>query len=745
MSGIHSPIGRDLFTLNGAVRTSGGSKNLSKGEFAIINKSKPTANGASVVSSFAGLPKSTIYELRVGKAPVSEVRSGDTSTPYKSHTFTIEDVVDVRVSTPKIAKQKFDDIIIGYDGINADSALVINEGASTVIDLLLYGDPIKYLNPSDKYGEYKVKLHLTKEVGETDQQVVKKAVKRLLNEKLPTQVPITNLIDVKIVDSSNVNSGNTWVFSTLTITDDGTSNALASVQAQYPTYKVELTSRVGLQSTYTILHPSTTSLSNFSVSIPSYIKDCSNCLAGYSALTGGVVYSVTIQDNGSDLSTTVDDLPGTVSGSVLKLGQDSTDNGRGLYSLVLDNALTDAEITTFLSASVTKSTATIKFVGTVESVCSNSTTTTTAWVTDKTCFASVEQYKIQLKDTDCSGSRLTELQTAYPQLTIEEGVPDGTAIQTVTLTGVSGNAVLTIAGENYTEAFDTDLTTTASNFVTSHADSILEATGITVTSTGAVLTFEGNAQEFPSIVGVAGGLTETVSAIDYVTDATSGGCQRVYSTTVVTNVICPNCDPIFTEMWVSTPPSDFDFIPWTLVTTPSDENAKMGIRIIGKPFILDPSEPLRDQVPFMETSVRIKVAGGYIEEPNWSNEPVYENGLFKLKLLSRAEDRDHLGGNLKYKEDMAMVYFNGIPRHRNNLVAKALLGEESVLDNRKQYVDYTIVIKDNKYSQGVGQTSNMTLSYIVHAEVGKHTSLESMVNKLAAKAGLDAVQAFANV
>jgi len=745
MSGIHSPIGRDLFTLNGAVRTTGGSKNLSKGEFAIINKSKPTANGASVIGSFAGLPKSTIYELRVGKASVSEVRSGDTSTPYKSHTFTIEDVRDIRVSAPRVPNQKFDDIIIGYDGINADSALIINEGASTVIDLLLYGDPIKFLNNSDKYGEYKVKLHLTKEVGETDQEVVQKAVKRLLNEKLPTQVPITDLIKVKIVDSTNVNSGNTWVFSTLTITDGGTSNDLALVQAQYPTYKVELTNRVGLQSTYTILQPSTVSLSDFSVSIPSYIKDCASCLAGYSAFTGGIVYSVTIQDNGADLSTTVDDLPGFVTGSVVKIGQDATDNGRGLYSLVLDNALTDAEITTFLTDSATKGTATIKFVGIVEAVCSKSIRNTTAWVTDSNCFASVEQYKIQLKDDNCDGSRLTELQVAYPQLTIEEGIPDGTAVQTVTLTGSSGNAVLTIAGTNYTEAFNTNLTTTASNFVTTHATDILEATGVVVTSSGAVLTFTGVAQEFPSIVGVAGGLTETVGAIDYVTDATQGGCQRVYSTSVVTNVICPDCDPIFTEMWTSTPPADFDFIPWTLVAPVSDENAKMGIRITGKPFILDPSEPLRDQMPFMETSVRIKVAGGYIEEPNWSNEPVYENGLFKLKLLSRAEDRDHLGGNLRYREDMSRVYFNGIPRHRDNLVAKALLGEESVLDNRKQYVDYTIVIKDNKYSQGVGQSSDMGIAYIIHAEVGRHTSLESVINKLASKAGLDAVQAFANV
>jgi len=646
MSGIHSPMGRDLFTLKGAVRTEGGSKNLSKGEFAIVNKSKPTANGATVVSSFAGLPKSTVYELRVGKSPVSEVRSGDTSTPYKSHTFTIEDVKDIRVSAPKITVQKFDDLIIGYDGINDSSALVINEGASTVIDLLLYGDPIKFLNNSDKYGEYKVKLHLTKEVGETDQEVVQKAVKRLLNEKLPTQVPITDLIKVKIVDSSNVNATNAWVFSTLTLTDGGTSNDLAVVQAQYPNYRVERTNRVGLTSTYTILHPSSVVLDDYVVGIPSYIKDCKKCMEGFDEVVSGFGYSISLQDDGEDLGGTIGALPGFI--SAVKAGQAVDDSGKGLYSVVINHILTNSEITAFLETGAIESTATIKLIGELPAICHNKKTATFDWVTDNTCFASTAQYQLQLKDDDCDKSRLVELQLAYPDLVIKE----------------------------------------------------------------------------------------EVSPI--------GGCQRIYTTTVATNVICPDCDPIFTELWTSTAPADFDFIPWTLVPIPSDENAKMGIRITAKPFILDPSEALRDVMPFMETSVRIKVAGGYIEEPNWSNEPVYENGIFKVKLLNRAQDRDHLGGNLKYREDMSRTYFNGTSRHLNNLVAKALLGEESVLDNRKQYVDYTIVIKDNKYSQGVGKSSDMGISYIVHAEVGLHVPLENLVNELASRAGLDVVQAYPN-
>jgi hypothetical protein len=61
----------------------------------------------------------------------------------------------------------------------------------------------------------------------------------------------------------------------------------------------------------------------------------------------------------------------------------------------------------------------------------------------------------------------------------------------ITLTGTGGTANITIAGVNYLATFNTDLTTTASDFVTSHAAAILAATGQVVTSSGAVISFLG--------------------------------------------------------------------------------------------------------------------------------------------------------------------------------------------------------------------------------------------------------------
>lgn len=59
-------------------------------------------------------------------------------------------------------------------------------------------------------------------------------------------------------------------------------------------------------------------------------------------------------------------------------------------------------------------------------------------------------------------------------------------VRTATLTGTSGTANVTINGTAYLATFDTDLTTTAANFVTAHAATILARYGrVVVTSSGA--------------------------------------------------------------------------------------------------------------------------------------------------------------------------------------------------------------------------------------------------------------------
>ena len=59
----------------------------------------------------------------------------------------------------------------------------------------------------------------------------------------------------------------------------------------------------------------------------------------------------------------------------------------------------------------------------------------------------------------------------------------------LTLTGTSGTANINVSGVDYLATFNTSLTQTATDFVTTHAASILAATGIRVSSVGDVLRF----------------------------------------------------------------------------------------------------------------------------------------------------------------------------------------------------------------------------------------------------------------
>ena len=84
------------------------------------------------------------------------------------------------------------------------------------------------------------------------------------------------------------------------------------------------------------------------------------------------------------------------------------------------------------------------------------------------------------------------LSTEYDSLT-------GKTSRAVTLTGTSGTANVTVGGINYLATFTSNLTTSANNFVTSHATALL-ALGIVVTAGSGILTFVADTATFPTIV-----------------------------------------------------------------------------------------------------------------------------------------------------------------------------------------------------------------------------------------------------
>ena len=256
-------------------------------------------------------------------------------------------------------------------------------------------------------------------------KVVENAIEVFKQFKLRGSVPVTDYVEITPIRSCTQTEVETpYTFYQLTLCDTGDASALSLVRQQYPGLHIERVKREGAISTYELLQPSSEGApEKFKQSLPSLIKGCKDCPSGYTATESGFVYAISIEDSGIDKTSVVESLPNYVSGTTLKA--DGQENGVGFYTVVLSKKLTQQEVKDFVDANVTS---TIEYVNTVEAVCKNPTITEISWKVGSQLNLTEREFYIDLPDLNCEGltDRLEELQTAYPQLTIQlEGTKGG--------------------------------------------------------------------------------------------------------------------------------------------------------------------------------------------------------------------------------------------------------------------------------------------------------------------------------
>lgn len=650
-----------LFVTNeGAVQKKGYSATLGKGQFGIVDKgASKSALGERVTTTLPTTPKDRLFELALGASDLKPNRS-QTNKSWRSLPFKLSDVVEIKVKTPQ-GKGSVDEVLIGYDGINADTALVLENGDNETLDITLKGDALGMLGYKD--GKVTVKLHLRapNEGAFTMQQIVEEGVAILKNMTLTGGVPITEYIDITPINSEQgALTGSNYSFFYLSVNDEGRESDKGLIQAQYPLYKVERKSWKDGLSVYSILAPSATVLANYEATLTDIMKYCEDCPSGFTASADGKLCVA----NGDSVAI--------------------------------------------------------------------------AWEQGETGVVVSESYEIQLADDDCGANRLAELQAAYPSLAI---AVKGTSSRTVTLSGTSGTANIAIAGVNYLATFASDLTTTANNFVTAHAATILAATGATVTASSGVITITDTNLGFPTvtITNATTNLAGTVGALTAVT-TTEGGCQTVYTTTVLSNPVFSECDPILLDLHFTEAPAPYNFTHWTKVAKVYNEDALMGIRIKGKMNIFAGSEDYRFDIPNIYDSTRLSVSS----EVGMVNESYKQGrvGRFAVKMLSVASKPDSLGMDLRDLENRARIHYTMSPVHEDNNIARYLLGEESLLKPTAQYVTYTIWIRTSKIAGMFSKEEVTNQKYIIAAEVGRHLGVEDVVNALATASGVPVVEAF---
>jgi len=665
--GLNRAFDRPFFVIGGAVKTTGGSLDLAKGQLALIDQSVTTSNGAKVVTSTAGKDKDAKdFVLRLGVADRESNRSYS-NKDESTMPFSLRDIVDLKVSTPERTEQSLDEVIIGYDGVNANTAFSFQTGdAYFRLSLELKGGAVAFRGGK---GDTEV-VNINVEVPECDpfnnceecdecstvdcKTITIEAIERLKAKQLTGGLTVGQLVDITPVfscDTPATPDEIAYNFYCLEVCDTGTDEAEALVAAQYDV-PVKRIDRVGPTSKYQLLLPATAGApSDFIQTIASFIKGCEDCPEGYAEVTGGIFYALTIEDDGADLTATLEvDLAAAsasfVGGSVLK--SDGQNAGVGYYTFITTAPLTDAEISTFIGTGDPHATATFSSPVDVADLCENRNETITAWTQCGTCNVIEETYRITLPDDECGNDRLAELNAA----------------------------------------FDTE---------------VVKSQTIAPTA-----------------------------------------CQTTYETTVISNLVCEECDDVFKGLYETDAPESYDTQSWVKVETAGvlpEGNCLCGIKFKSKEFILEGDECLRDLVGFTETSTQIRVAAGYPEEIREGIGRL-PKGRYEPKYLSRWIPRTHLGGNLRAFENEGRSYFRGL-NYRKEYLGRLLRGETSNIEEQsKQYVQYTLTVSHFNRTQGFGRRINEDINYDIFVEVGRHKDVEDLLNALATGAGVPAVQAF---
>lgn len=808
--------------VEGNIKTSGSSVNLGVGEVAFVDISKSTSGGVKILSDFTPLDSSAKLAIRMGE-PKDNVSRSEDNKAISSIPFKLKDVVNIYVDAPEREGVLVDDFVIGYNG-DEGSELDLDNAENEVIEVCLEGDLMGMIGLPDNKHVARINLTApidgTKGTDWTMQEIVEKAYLELENYKLPGNIPITDFIDVILVNSENPATlpGTASTYYTLAVDDEGFQSDLGAVQAQYPTLDVKRLYWESGKSTYSVIGTSLPAA--YQPKADFILKGCEDCPAGYTALEQGYVYEIVIEDP-TDLTAEVQALPGAEAGSAVL---NDTDGDTNTYSVVVDDALTQAEIDAFLSvtqevtlsgtsgtanltlngndylatfdsdlattasdfvtthaatilategvtvtadsgvltlsfdsladpsasianasgdlagtvadADTKLSTGTVNLVANdVADLCQSATPSSIAWVAGESCNATTETYTITLRDGDCEESRLADLQAAYPDLSITE-VDNGSESHAVTISGTSGTATVSIDGTDYVATFDSDLATTAAAFVADHGADIESDEGYKVTSDGAVITFVGDTSiADPTIANTTGDLDGAVE-----TSIAASLCQRKFSTTVVTDLVCEECSPEFRDLFLSEAPESFEGIFWKKAEKSYSADAKMGIRVRGKRAQLGGNELIRDDMFFFDGSVEISLVGGF---PTYTNESYLygTNDRFTVKYFSRKADAQNLGGNLRKYEEEAQMHFRGRSRYVGNNYGKIVNGQESRLEPFKQYAVYSITVAPHKYVSNFQQPQNGAFTYHFILPIGKQEAFEAVVNKLATAAGIPQVQA----
>lgn len=273
----HKPQEILFVTNDGLVMNNGYSNKLPKGVIALAEKGgENTKDGLPLVDT-PSTEKNKKFEIRLGIADRAVSRS-HSNKAWSSRSFELKDIVDIKVSAPSLLSS-VDEVWLGYDGINEDSAIVLKQGETAIVEINLEGDGLGVLGYEDSKLTIKEYIVAPTEGEFTMQQLVEEVVARINKRKVNGGVPLTNFIEVTPINSNNTEvTGTEFNLYELNIPFLGTSNNIAQVKAQYPDFDVKFEGEINGVSKFYVAVEGETVPNAFNLVATTATMDCDETL-----------------------------------------------------------------------------------------------------------------------------------------------------------------------------------------------------------------------------------------------------------------------------------------------------------------------------------------------------------------------------------------------------------------------------------------------------------------------------------
>jgi hypothetical protein len=319
-------------------------------------------------------------------------------------------------------------VTLGFDGVDTTKNLTVKKGDPFNFWVTLTGQPINNLlggvdrtHPAIWTQQFTAQLPCVDDCADTCDEawdaniVADAAIQEVLNrniiggEKLSKYIKVSKLVSCDTPSGLPTVSFSKW---TLTIPDTGDQTAIAKVQAQYPGVVIKRTKRDGVFSTYEITLADGVTPADFSSVGNPVVPTCgtcpSGCPDGYTLQEALDAWIVSRPLSGTENLTTSGARTTFANTLEAAYSADSSEflSFNGATASVKLYFTTGSTPTALLSDQIVQ-------VGTDVAICTQTTPVEIEWVECTTCTKAQKVFTLTVKNDDCGGTFLTQLQEIY--------------------------------------------------------------------------------------------------------------------------------------------------------------------------------------------------------------------------------------------------------------------------------------------------------------------------------------------